>query len=67
MLQESNIESLITAKGFADSVVYIEGDRCSVVVQAEDLQQQESVQIMQIVLSQSAVTADKVQIMAAKA
>lgn len=67
VLQESHIESLIAAKGFADSVVYIEGDSCSVVVQAEALQQQESLQIMQIVVSQSEVKADKVQILAAKA
>ena len=67
VLQESHIESLITAKGFADSVVYIDGDSCSVVVQAEALQQQESVQIMEIVVSQSAVKADKVQIVATKA
>lgn len=67
VLQESHIESLIAAKGFADSVVYIEGDSCSVVVQAETLQQQESMQIMQIVVSQSAIKADKVQILVTKA
>ena len=66
VLQESNIESLIQAKGFADSVVYIDGENCSVVVQAEELSPQESVQIMEIVLSQSSVAADKVQIMATK-
>lgn len=64
VLQESNIENLILAKGFADSVVYIDGERCSVVVQAEDLQQQESLQILQIVVSQSDVEAEQVQITA---
>lgn len=67
VLQESNIENLILAKGFADSVVYIDGERCSVVVQAADLQQQESLQILQIVVSQSAVAAEQVQIMASDA
>ncbi len=66
ILQESNIESLLMAKGFADSVVYIDGDRCSVVVQAEALQQQESLQIMEIVVSQSSVRPEQVQIMAAE-
>ena len=66
VLQESNIESLIEAKGFADSVVYIDGENCSVVVQTEELSPQESVQIMEIVLSQSSVKADKVQIMVNK-
>ena len=65
VLQESNIENLILAKGFADSVVYIDGERCSVVVLAESLQQQESLQILQIVISQSDVEADQVQIVAA--
>lgn len=30
--QESKVESLIKAKGFADCVVYIEGENCNVVV-----------------------------------
>ena len=67
VLQESKIENLILAKGFADSVVHIDGDSCSVVVQSADLQQQESLQIMEIVVSQSDVAADKVQILAAAA
>lgn len=66
ILQESNIESLLMAKGFTDSVVYIDGERCSVVVQAEALQQQESLQIMEIVISQSSVSPEQVQIMAAE-
>ena len=66
-MQESNIENLLLAKGFADSVVYIDGNRCSVVVQADNLQQQESLQILQIVVSQSAVEANQVQIVAARA
>ena len=67
VLQESNIENLILAKGYPDSVVSIDGERCSVVVQAENLQQQDSLLILQIVVSQSAVSADQVQIIAAKA
>ena len=67
VLQESKIENLILAKGFPDSVVYIDGDACSVVVQSADLQQQESLQIMEIVVSQSDVAAEKVQILAAAA
>lgn len=67
VLQESNIENLIIAKGFGDAVVYINGDRCSVVVKAADLQQAESLQILQIVVSQSSVEADQVQIVTAQA
>lgn len=64
VLQESNIESLIVAKGFADSVVYIDGENCSVVVKCDDLQQQECLQIMEIVVSQAGIAPEKVQIMA---
>ena len=67
VLRESNIENLILAKGFTDSVVYIDGERCSVVVKADNLQQQESLQILQIVVSQSSVKADQVQIVASDA
>ena len=67
VLQESKIENLILAKGFPDSVVHIDGDRCSVVVQSADLQQQESLQIMEIVVSQSDVAVEKVQILSAAA
>lgn len=67
VLKESNIESLITAKGFPDSVVYISGDSCSVVVAAKELQQQESLQILQLVVSQTEISAAKVQIVAAEA
>lgn len=66
VLQESNIENLILAKGFADSVVYIEEDRCSVVVKSEALQQQESLQILEIVVSQSTISPKNVQIIASK-
>lgn len=62
ILQESNIENLIVAKGFADCVVFIHDDACRVVVDAAELQAMESVQIMEIVLSQSDIVADNVQI-----
>lgn len=62
VLQESNIENLILAKGFADCVVFIDGDHASVVVASTDLQQKESLQILQIVVAQSGVEAKNVQI-----
>lgn len=63
VLQESNIESLVVAKGFADCVAYIDGDNCSVVVKSDALQQPESLQIMEIVVSQAGIVPEKVQIM----
>jgi stage III sporulation protein AH len=62
VLQESNIENLILAKGFSDSVVFIDNAACSVVVRAEQLQPQESLQILEIVMAHAGVASDKVQI-----
>jgi len=52
--KESNIESLIKAKGFEDSVVYISGDKVKVVVKANasGLSVSEVSQIKEIVLSE---------------
>ena len=60
--QESKIESLIKSKGFADCVVYIEGENCSIVVRSEGLKPQESVQITEIVTTQSKIVAQNINI-----
>lgn len=62
ILQESNIENLVLAKGFSDCVAFIDEDKCQVVVKRGDLQQQESMQILEIVLSQCSIPAANVQI-----
>ncbi len=67
VLQESNIENLILAKGFEDCVVFIDDQTCGVVVKAEQLQQQESLQILEIVMSHAQVASEKVQITTANA
>ena len=64
--QESKIESLIVAKGFADCVVYIEGEKCSIVVRCEGLTPVMAVQITDIVTSQSNVVAQNVNIVTVK-
>ena len=67
VLAESNIENLILAKGFADCVAFIDEEHCSVVVAGNDLQQTESLQILEIVLSQCHIGAQNVKITAVKA
>lgn len=64
VLQESNIENLVLAKGFDDCVAFIDGQTCSVVVKAEQLQQAESLQILDIVMNHAQIASDKVQITA---
>lgn len=60
--QESKIESLVKAKGFADCVVFIEGKACHIVVKAEGLQPQEAAQITDIICTQSQVPASGITI-----
>ena len=62
--QEDAIESLIKAKGFEDCVVYIENGNAHVAVKAASLEQAQTLQILQIVTSQSDVQADAVNITA---
>ena len=61
---EANIETLIRSKGFEDCVVYIENGNAHVAVKAASLEQAQTLQILQIVTSQSDVQADSVNITA---
>lgn len=62
--QEDAIESLIKAKGFEDCVVYIENGNAHVAVKAASLEQAQTLQILQIVTTQSDVRTDAVNITA---
>lgn len=64
--QESKIEELVKAKGFAECIVYIEEDRCSVVVKSEELTVQDTAKISQIVTAQSQISSQNINIMAVK-
>lgn len=64
--QESNIEMLIKAKGFAECVVYISGDSCSVVVQSDALTVQDTAKISQIVTAQADIPAQNINIVTVK-
>ncbi|MBO5797103.1 MAG: SpoIIIAH-like family protein [Clostridia bacterium] len=62
--QESKIESLVKAKGFADCVAYIEGENCNVVVLSEGLTAAQTLQITEIVTAQSTVKSENIKISA---
>lgn len=64
--QESKIESLVKAKGFADCVAFIEDDKCSIVVRSEGLKSNEALQITEIVTEQSKIPAKNVNIVTVK-
>ena len=62
--QESKIENLVIAKGFADCIAYIDSGECQIVVKGENLQTQEMLQIMEIVTGASGISAEKIKILA---
>ncbi|MDO4742949.1 MAG: SpoIIIAH-like family protein [bacterium] len=60
---EAAIESLIKAKGFKDAVAVISDDSVSVIVKSEGLLSSETIQIQDIVISQTGVGLDKIKIL----
>lgn len=60
--KESNIESLITAKGFADCIAVLNNNSASIIVKAPDLQAAEIAQINAIVYEQAGITPGNVTI-----
>lgn len=63
---EAKMESLIKAKGFADCVVYYDGEKVDVVVKCEDMVASQAAQIKDIVVDQTKITADKIKIVPTK-
>ena len=64
--QESNIESLIRAKGFSECLVFIQNNECSVVVGPEPLNENLALNIKDVVVGQSNILSDKIKILEAK-
>ena len=62
--REAKLEGLIKAKGFADCVVYLADEACSVVVKGKDLTPAQTMQITEIVTAQTGISAQKINIMA---
>ena len=61
ILDESNVESLLEAKGYKDCVAYITGEECSVVV-AGTVEEADTLIVQEIVMDQTGLTADKIKI-----
>ena len=60
---ESTIEQLVIAKGYNDCVVVVNKDNITIVVMAEKLEGSDTIQIIDIVQSQSDYSTDKIKIM----
>ena len=65
--KENAIETLIKAKGFEDVIVVLNNDSCSVVVQKDsELDKSESVQIIDIVSSNTKIILENIKIVTVK-
>ena len=60
---ESNIETLVKAKGFEECVAVINGEKASVIVKSEGLQPNHLSQILEIVYLQAGILPENVTIM----
>ena len=61
ILNESNVESLLEAKGYEDCVAYITAEECSVVL-AGTIQEADTLIVQEVVMEQTGLTADKIKI-----
>ena len=61
ILDESNVESLLEAKGYADCVAYITPEDCSVVVSGT-VEEADTLIVQEIVMEQTGLSADKIKI-----
>lgn len=58
--KELEVESLIRAKGYKDSVVFLEGNTVTVVIQSKDLNQEDAMKITDLVSRSTQVSAQNV-------
>ncbi|HIS69351.1 MAG TPA: SpoIIIAH-like family protein [Candidatus Gallacutalibacter stercoravium] len=66
MEQETNIENLVKAKGFAECVAFLQNGECTVAVSSENLLDSEAITIKDIVAGQAGISYDKIKIVAVK-
>ncbi len=67
MEMENSAETLIKAKGFSDVIVVLSGDSCNVVVRKDgELEQNETVQILDIISGTAKINVENIKIVAVK-
>lgn len=65
ILKETNIESLIAAKGFTECVAYISGDGCTIVVNGDMENEQNALIVRDIAMSETGLDAEQIKIISA--
>ena len=63
---EGKVENLIKAKGFSECMVYLDEDRASVIVRADELLDNEVAQIKDIILKETSVPVENISIVDVK-
>ena len=61
ILKETNVENLLQAKGYQETVAYLSDEKCSVVV-AGELKAEDTLIIQEVVMDQTGLSADKITI-----
>ena len=65
ILKETNVESIIQAKGFTECVAYINGDSCTVVVNGDMENEQNALIVREIAVTETGLSAEKIKIIPA--
>lgn len=65
ILKETNIESLVQAKGFSECVAYINGDSCTIIVNGDMENAQNSLIVRDIAVTETGFDAEKIKIISA--
>ncbi len=65
ILKETNVESLIQAKGFTECVAFINGDSCTVVVDGDMENEQNALIVREIAVTETGLAAEKIKIIPA--
>ena len=65
ILKETNVESLIQAKGFTECVAYINGDACTVVVNGDMENEQNALIVREIAVTETGLSPENIMIIPA--
>ena len=65
ILKETNVESLIQAKGFTECVAYINGDACTVVVNGDMENEQNALIVREIAVTETGLSPENIKIIPA--
>ena len=65
ILKETNIETLVQAKGFKECVTYINGDACTIVVNGDMENEQNALIVRDIAVTETGLSAEQIKIISA--